>query len=196
MNVGDILNDIRLIIQSDPDQLNRFAQQWQKMQGAIHAAAVVFDRDINKVSQDSQGAMASQLGGYRISMADTMTALNDCCNQVANGLRLVAPQVEQIKTDLYSALVGIGLTAGGLFLPETWPLLAVALLKAISSGAGIMTIVYLVKDFNVSMTALDTALTEAENQLQTLAALNTSAPGGLVPPAPTLTPPAAAPSGK
>jgi hypothetical protein len=185
VSLGDVLEDVRLIIQSNPDRLNDFAARWAKVSGAAQGQTPVVTRAITDVEFDSQGQMAQQMTRFRLQMGDGMNALANGTNEVAMALRDIAPRVAKIRSDLMVAAAGAGITAVGALL--TWAIPPVGAVVTVLGGGGeLITIINLINDYNVEMTALGSAFATAEAKMQAVEDLNSTV--GILPQAPTVTP--------
>jgi hypothetical protein len=186
MSMDEFLDDVRLIMQSDPDALVQFATQWQLISSTLNAQGAVIDRAIVTAQSDSQGAMAQQLGGYRALMLSGVSALSTSSGDVASALRDVAPRIKKVKQDLEALLLASTLVGLTLAVPESVPATVVKLTKTASGSVSIMSFVSLVNDYHVAMATLATAMSKASGDFLTLDALQRA--GGALPAAPHVTP--------
>lgn len=183
--MNDLLEDVRLIEQSNPDGLIQFAKQWQTISGTLRAQGVAIDRALIMAQADAQGATAQQLIAYRAMMTTGVSALATGSGDVAAALREIVPKIRKIHQDMDSLLGALTLSTS-VFTPESWPATLVKLLKTAAGSVNIMNIVNLVNDYHVAMDTLATALSTAGSDFLTLDALQGT--GGAVPAAPHVTP--------
>ncbi|TDQ04924.1 hypothetical protein [Labedaea rhizosphaerae] len=180
-DIGGLINNVRLIIQSNPDRLNDFAQRWAQVAAAAQGQQPVVMRGITDVEFNSEGALAKRMTEYRLQLGDGMAKLGDGTMEVADALRQAAPRLATIRKDLIAAAVGAGLTAAALAIPVVGEVL-----EGLVAGGEIVTIVNLVNDYNTEMTALNGSFTTAQAKMQALDTLNAN--GGVLPDAPAVGP--------
>lgn len=206
MSTGDLIGDIDLILNSDPEGLARVANQWQELASAVRAEVMPATRALDAVAAGWESQRYPMIV-YKGQAEGGLNALATGAEQVAAGLRDVAPRLANLRGELWKALAVLGLSVVGAGVVGGAALVARAAVQAgrtlvasAARGAGgvvgttsiaadILGVADYVKAYYNEMAALSTALTAAEGEFQKLARLNEPGAhggGGIIPAPPRL----------
>lgn len=182
-SLGDMADDARLILVSDPTHLSQFAERWQSVASAIEARKLPLKHTLDSLYLSVGSQLAPAIMMYNNELAEDLEALVSGANSVAVALRDAAPRLAGIRAELYNTLAGLGIGIIGGVIG------AIATeggsLGTVIGGAELTQIIRLIDNYNASMVGLRNSFQATQTTFAVLDALN-AAKGGMIPAPPRL----------
>lgn len=185
--MGDLLEQVRLIYRSNPEELNRFAGRWTQVATEAAAEKSPIGQKVDEVVKNSAGLTAQQMSDYNTRTVQGLTGLAAAAIDVGAGLRQVAPPIAAIRKKASDTLAGDILGAPTVAFissqaPSPWPILTGGV------SGGLYTLYTLVTEFKTQMTAVRGAMDKAKVRMVELDGLDVTKTQTVLPQAPPITP--------